>query len=140
LSKHFTENEIGEMCCLGRCHENSSFYYGGKNYSGNAIDTIDSIKKINTVIPDSYAVESKGTPILTQKSPDLQYYSDILKKCLSANVAELQLEIKTSGLKGRGGAGFPMAIKLEACRNTKADQRFIVCFGDEGDPGAYSDR
>ena len=34
--------EIGEMCCLGRCHENSSFHIDGKNYSGNAIDEIAS--------------------------------------------------------------------------------------------------
>jgi len=140
LHQHFNEKEIGEMCCLGRCHENSSFYYGGKNYSGNAIDQIESIKKNNTIIADDYAVASKGTPILTQKFPGLTYYSEILKNCFSKNVTELQSELKTSGLKGRGGAGFPMAIKLETCRNTKADQRFIVCNADEGDPGAYSDR
>ena len=43
LSKHFKPEEIGEMCCLGRCHENSSFNIAGKNYSGNAIDEIERI-------------------------------------------------------------------------------------------------
>src|ERR1700752_2064141 len=41
----YKEEEIGEMCCLGRCHENSSFHTNGKNYSGNDIDAIDAIKQ-----------------------------------------------------------------------------------------------
>jgi len=126
LEKHFSVNEIGEMCCLGRCHENYSFYYEGKNYSGNAIEQIESIRENDKVITDTYSVASRGTSILT-KSHGIEYYADVLKSCLTRNIADLQTELKTSGLKGRGGAGFPMAIKLETCRNTKADQRFIVC-------------
>ena len=42
LLEHYTETEIGEMCCLGRCHENSSFHIDGKNYSGAAIGQITS--------------------------------------------------------------------------------------------------
>ena len=44
LLQHYKESEIGEMCCLGRCHENSSFYVAGKNYSGNAINEIDELR------------------------------------------------------------------------------------------------
>ncbi|HRJ29042.1 MAG TPA: NADH-ubiquinone oxidoreductase-F iron-sulfur binding region domain-containing protein [Cyclobacteriaceae bacterium] len=140
LQKHFTEEEIGEMCCLGRCHENSAFHIAGKNYSGKAINSISEIKKNKTVVADKYNIASKGTAVLTQKFAGLEANYQILKDCLKKSVAELQTEIKTSGLRGRGGAGFPMAIKLESCRNTEADQRFIVCNADEGDPGAYSDR
>lgn len=49
-------------------------------------------------------------------------------------------ELRLSGLRGRGGAGFPIAIKLEGCRNAPGEKKFIVCNADEGDPGAYSDR
>jgi len=140
LSEHFATHEIGEMCCLGRCHENSSFHYAGKNYSGDAINKISEIKKSKNVYADAYTVASKGTAILTQTFPGIESYYKILEKCLSKSVDELQAELKISGLRGRGGAGFPMAIKLETCRNTPADQRFIVCNADEGDPGAYSDR
>lgn len=140
LQKQFKAEEIGEMCCLGRCHENSAFHIEGKNYSGKAIDSISEIKKNKTVVADKYNIASKGTAVLTQKFAGLEAYYQILKDCLKKSVAELQTEIKTSGLRGRGGAGFPMAIKLESCRNTEADQRFIVCNADEGDPGAYSDR
>lgn len=49
-------------------------------------------------------------------------------------------EIKSSGLRGRGGAGFPAGLKWEFARNVPADQRYIICNGDEGDPGAFMDR
>jgi NADH-quinone oxidoreductase subunit F len=44
LANHFAASEVGEMCCLGRCHENSAFYYDRKNYSGSAIEQIADIK------------------------------------------------------------------------------------------------
>jgi NADH-quinone oxidoreductase subunit F len=140
LSEHFAANEIGEMCCLGRCHENSAFHTDGKNYSGKAIDSIDDIKKSKAFIADQYHVDTKGTAILTQIFPGINVYGQMLIDCLNRPIEELRTELKDSGLRGRGGAGFPMAIKLETCRNTPADQRFIVCNADEGDPGAYSDR
>jgi NADH-quinone oxidoreductase subunit F len=49
-------------------------------------------------------------------------------------------EVKKSGIKGRGGAGFPTAIKWEAGLNAVSDNKYIVCNADEGDPGAFMDR
>ncbi|MFH1538717.1 MAG: NADH-quinone oxidoreductase subunit NuoF, partial [bacterium] len=49
-------------------------------------------------------------------------------------------EIKKSGLRGRGGAGFPTGLKWQFCRQAKGDQKYIICNGDEGDPGAFMDR
>jgi len=49
-------------------------------------------------------------------------------------------EIKKSGLRGRGGAGFPTATKWGFVKNAPADEKFVVCNGDEGDPGAYMNR
>jgi NADH:ubiquinone oxidoreductase, NADH-binding (51 kD) subunit len=49
-------------------------------------------------------------------------------------------EIKKSGLKGRGGAGFPTGIKWDAGYHAESDRKFIVCNADEGDPGAFMDR
>lgn len=49
-------------------------------------------------------------------------------------------EIKKSGLKGRGGAGFPTGVKWEAGYRAESDRKFIVCNADEGDPGAFMDR
>ncbi len=49
-------------------------------------------------------------------------------------------EITASGLRGRGGAGFPTGLKWEACRKEKAEPKYLICNGDEGDPGAFMDR
>ena len=49
-------------------------------------------------------------------------------------------EVKRSGLRGRGGAGFPAGRKWEACRNAPGDLKYVVCNADEGDPGAFMDR
>jgi NADH:ubiquinone oxidoreductase subunit F (NADH-binding)/(2Fe-2S) ferredoxin/Pyruvate/2-oxoacid:ferredoxin oxidoreductase delta subunit len=49
-------------------------------------------------------------------------------------------EIGASGLRGRGGAGFPTARKWESCRNAPGDVKYVICNCDEGDPGAYMDR
>ncbi len=48
--------------------------------------------------------------------------------------------IKRSGLRGRGGGGFPTGIKWSLCAPNKADQKYVVCNADEGDPGAFMDR
>ena len=48
--------------------------------------------------------------------------------------------IKKSGLRGRGGAGFPTGLKWELCRKNQADQKYMICNADEGDPGAFMDR
>ena len=49
-------------------------------------------------------------------------------------------EIKKSGLRGRGGAGFPTGLKWEFCRNAPGTVKYVICNADEGDPGAFMDR
>lgn len=53
---------------------------------------------------------------------------------------EITDEMKRSGLRGRGGAGFPTGMKWELSGKVKGDEKFIICNGDEGDPGAFMDR
>lgn len=48
--------------------------------------------------------------------------------------------VKKSGLRGRGGAGFPTGLKWEFAAKAKGDQKFVCCNADEGDPGAFMDR
>ncbi|MDP4224538.1 MAG: NAD(P)H-dependent oxidoreductase subunit E, partial [Bacteroidota bacterium] len=48
--------------------------------------------------------------------------------------------VKDSGLRGRGGGGFPTGVKWEIARKNKADEKYVVCNADEGDPGAFMDR
>ncbi len=140
LIHHFKEDEIGEMCCLGRCHENSAFNFNGKNYSGTAVTDLEKIKNKNSTPVDKYNVSSYGTPLLTITFNGISEYYKTLALALSRSPEALLAELKDSGLRGRGGAGFPIAFKLESCKNTSGKQKFIVCNADEGDPGAYSDR
>lgn len=49
-------------------------------------------------------------------------------------------EVKDSGLRGRGGAGFPTGVKWELCRKAIGSPKYVICNGDEGDPGAFMDR
>ena len=64
-----------------------------------------------------------------------------LAKCLGEMTpAQVINEIKLSGLRGRGGGGFPTGLKWEIAAKHHADQKYVVCNADEGDPGAFMDR
>ncbi|MGB8991671.1 MAG: NADH-quinone oxidoreductase subunit NuoF [Desulfobaccales bacterium] len=53
---------------------------------------------------------------------------------------EVIAQVKASGLRGRGGAGFPTGLKWEFCRQAPGDVKYVICNADEGDPGAFMDR
>lgn len=63
-----------------------------------------------------------------------------LEKALLMTPAQVVEQVTLSGLRGRGGAGFPTGIKWETVRNAKADRKYIVCNADEGDSGTFADR
>ena len=64
-----------------------------------------------------------------------------LKKAISSMTQEQIIEeVKRSGLRGLGGAGFPTGRKWEACYKTPGQKKYVICNGDEGDPGAFQDR
>ncbi|BBJ28956.1 NADH-quinone oxidoreductase subunit NuoF [Athalassotoga saccharophila] len=63
-----------------------------------------------------------------------------LRKALSMTPEMVIEEIKKSGLRGRGGAGFPTGLKWELTRKSKSDEKYLICNADEGDPGAFMDR
>jgi NADH:ubiquinone oxidoreductase subunit F (NADH-binding)/NADH:ubiquinone oxidoreductase subunit E len=140
LKGSFDASEIGVMCCLGRCHENSAFHFAGNNFSGDDIKNLHAIVENPQRKIEHYHVACHGTPVLTAAFPGLDAFYAPLKNWLQQNPEALLEEIRTAQIRGRGGAGFPTAIKLESCRNTPATTKFIVCNADEGDPGAYSDR
>ena len=64
-----------------------------------------------------------------------------LRRCVEQlSPEQIVQEVQTSGLRGRGGAGFPTGIKWAKVRQAQGDQKYIICNGDEGDPGAFMDR
>ena len=148
LSKFFKAEEIGHMCCLGRCHENSAFNVGGLNYSGKAVAQLGEIAtgtKRNGM--DAHHVgTSMAEPILTVPMQPLKEFYALWERVLQGDSNDVLNEIKTATIRGRGGAGFPMGFKLQACKDAKdtsgngTPRKYIVCNADEGDPGAFSDR
>ena len=67
-------------------------------------------------------------------------YSALVKVLTSMKPEEVIEEIKKSGLRGRGGGGFPTGRKWEYCRKASGNPKYVICNADEGDPGAYMDR
>jgi len=66
---------------------------------------------------------------------------EALKTCVKQHSGEEAIaQIERSGLRGRGGAGYPTHLKWSAVRNRQSDKKYVICNGDEGDPGAFMDR
>ncbi len=140
VSEFFEAEQIGHMTCLGRCHENSSFHYKGKNYSGESVNFLGEIigKKINA--KSGIHSVSGNIQVLTAPFDDIADFKQQLELLLSSSPDYVLDEVRNSKIRGRGGAGFPMGIKWEGCKNQISDEKFIICNADEGDPGAFSDR
>ncbi|MGE4290203.1 MAG: NADH-ubiquinone oxidoreductase-F iron-sulfur binding region domain-containing protein [Salinivirgaceae bacterium] len=67
-------------------------------------------------------------------------FTDILKKTLTTPNEEILDEMISSGLKGRGGAGFPTGLKWKLTAEAKSDTKYVICNADEGEPGTFKDR
>ncbi|MCL2276671.1 MAG: NADH-quinone oxidoreductase subunit NuoF [Treponema sp.] len=67
-------------------------------------------------------------------------YSGLEKVLFDWTQEQLIEEVKISGLRGRGGAGFPTWLKWDLCRKAAGSEKYVICNADEGDPGAYMDR
>jgi NADH-quinone oxidoreductase subunit F len=101
-------------------HEDSSFYKHQQKLALRNIGEVDPKSLDDYLSRDGYAA---------------------LRKALDGREKEWVIQaIKASGLRGRGGAGFPTGVKWEVFNHAVGDKKFIVCNGDEGDPGAFMDR
>jgi NADH-quinone oxidoreductase subunit F len=67
-------------------------------------------------------------------------YSGLAKALSTMKPEEIVSEVEISGLRGRGGGGFPTGRKWRSCREAQGDPKYVICNGDEGDPGAFMDR
>ncbi len=67
-------------------------------------------------------------------------YAALSKSLWQMTPEQVIEEVKQSGLRGRGGAGFPTGMKWQFCRQSPSDVKYVICNADEGDPGAFMDR
>jgi len=129
LLEQYSEHEIGSMTCLGHCHSNNAFMVNGEiRVEGAAQNTKTLRISSNT-----------DKPALLTPEGDLDVYYALAGDYMTDAGSALK-ELELSGLRGRGGAGFPFHVKVRSSRDAEAGKKYIVCNADEGDPGAFSDK
>ena len=123
----------GKAQCVGYCHSGGGLLArdGKGHFSTHHFDGRD----VTQLSMPVYNFSESG--ILTGEAGDVAALYDT---ALRRETGEIVAELKASGLRGRGGAGFAFAFKLAATAAAKGARKYIVCNADEGDPGAFSDR
>ena len=144
--------------CMGHCYaeplvevvtDSGSVMYGDAAATKECLDTILSLSTENRFLisPDRKLKESLIVTRLAGKiNPlDIDEYIENggfegLKKAITLKPKVVVEEVKISGLRGRGGAGFPTGMKWQFLAHKQADEKIMICNADEGDPGAFMDR
>lgn len=128
VKKHLLENQIVEECCYTNRNTGKRVPY---------MKDIDFFKGQNKVV-------LRDCGMIDYRSMDEYIFNDgyyALAKVLNESSPEQVIsEIKKSGLRGRGGGGFPTGLKWQLAAKSKSDQKYVICNADEGDPGAFMDR
>jgi NADP-reducing hydrogenase subunit HndC len=107
---------------------------GGKPVEGKA--SAQPSKQLRIVLRNCGVIDPESIEDYIARD-GYQALAKVLAEYTPQKVAQ---EIKISGLRGRGGAGFPTGLKWDITNKAPGDQKYIICNGDEGDPGAYMDR
>ncbi len=162
--KKISEVEVMEYSCIGCCcfepcitvleKDGSNTMYGFLDEQ-KVKRIVDSHIKGGEIVGD-YVIDQnipfftkqvkRATELLGKIDPlkidDYIYYDgyQALVKALQMDSLEVISEVKESGLRGRGGAGFPTGVKWGFANKAKGTTKYVVCNGDEGDPGAYMNR
>jgi NADH-quinone oxidoreductase subunit F len=106
--------------------------------TGNKVVHRDEIpfyrKQVRNVLGNNVAIN----PTKIEDYIAIGGYTALAKALLEMTPEQIINEIKQSGLRGRGGAGFPTGVKWASCRNAPGDIKYVIVNADEGDPGAYA--
>lgn len=140
----------GESTLYG--HVNESFVeeivkehvFDGKKLSKNVVLAQDGSGEENRRMDKQVRIVLKNCGVIDPENIDEYIASegyDALKKVVTSMTPErVYTEVLESGLRGRGGAGFPTGLKWKFANLAKGDDKYVVCNADEGDPGAFMDR
>jgi NADH-quinone oxidoreductase subunit F len=168
--KKYKNIELLETGCIGMCfaeplieiinEENESTFFGNIALEdvGKLVDVYlagISIKEKNQKSPKSSEIDlklfkqqkrivlencGKINPESIEDYLDMKGYSALQKVISTMTPAQVIAEITASGLRGRGGAGFPTGKKWELAQHENSQKKYVICNADEGDPGAFMDR
>jgi NADH-quinone oxidoreductase subunit F len=137
LTARYGDAELGHMACVGRCYRGGGMQVEGRTCDHQTPEPLPGPSAGMDPPGEQVPFFAAGSiDVFGQDAGDIRTYYDSIAEPGHRTMQEL----KESGLRGRGGAGFPFAMKLQACAEAPADQKYIVCNADEGDPGAFSDR
>ncbi|MEN8170522.1 MAG: NAD(P)H-dependent oxidoreductase subunit E [Pseudomonadota bacterium] len=137
---------VDTTSCIGMCDQGPAMLVNGQaitRLDGERIEQIAQLVEQGTplnVWPSDFFVVDEN---LHQRDLLLsqQYDQGAALHSFIEQGADAMLDrLDASGLRGRGGAGFPTATKWRSCRDTEANERYVVCNADEGEPGTFKDR
>ncbi len=151
--------EVISTGCMGLCHSEPTIEVTLPNIPSKIFGNVD-IKKAEKIFKDIQYKKVHPTDVFVSDKLE----KIVLKNCGFINPEDIEdaigndayfalnkvltkmsqeeviKEIKDSGLRGRGGGGYPTGLKWEACYKSQGEQKYVVCNADEGDPGAFMDR
>lgn len=158
LQDNVEDIDIVKVGCIGYCYaeplvevetDEGSFFYENVKPEKEYLDRILNLedesrldfrtertdRELNKVTRLAGVID----PVSIKEYMDNDGYK-ALKKALKKKPSEIVEEVKTSGLRGRGGGGFPTGLKWSFLAAKDAEQKILICNADEGDPGAFMDR
>ncbi|TAN75461.1 MAG: NADP oxidoreductase [Gallionella sp.] len=137
---------IGTTSCTGMCDQGPAMLVNGRaitRLTQQRVQEIAHLIRNRTPLAgwpaDFFRVEDnirRSGPLLDNAIAP----GDVLRAAVALGGGNIVGAVKNSGLRGRGGAGFPTGLKWEACRNAPGEARHVVCNADEGEPGTFKDR
>jgi len=152
------DQELTEVGCIGHCYaeplieietDNGSIFYGNVEPKEANIRNILELSEEGRFIADDGRTSKellKITDLAGRIDPvNIEEYEKnggytALKKALESSPADVVEEVKKSGLRGRGGGGFPTGLKWSFLAAQNSESKYLICNADEGDPGAFMDR
>jgi [NiFe] hydrogenase diaphorase moiety large subunit len=137
---------IGTTSCTGMCDQGPAMLVNGRaitHLTHQRVQEIGQLIRNRTALADWPAEFFRVEDNIRRKGLLLDntlVSGDALCAALVLGAQNIIEAIKASGLRGRGGAGFPTGLKWEACRNAPDSIRHVICNADEGEPGTFKDR
>lgn len=151
--------EVISTGCMGLCHSEPTIEVTLPNSQAEIFGNVD-IKKAEKIFKDIQYKKIHQTDVfISDKQEKIvlkncgfinpediedaignDAYFALYKALTKMSQEEVIKEIKDSGLRGRGGGGYPTGLKWEACYKSQGEKKYVVCNADEGDPGAFMDR
>lgn len=137
---------IDQTSCVGMCDQGAAALVNGRTLTRLAAaqlphltDLVNAATPLDEWPADWFAVQDniRHAGLLLN---DALSNGDGLRAAVQAGAEQLLTEIKQASLRGRGGAGFPTAMKWQFCRDAAAPEHYVVCNADEGEPGTFKDR